>query len=374
MSAKARRTTSGLKFRPPSTESAEAKGRKPLPEPTSVQHVLLIMVLHVCRKVIFVDTSIKVGIYGVCLFLISLIADVLPIPRTYFSRSDNVLNLYFVKLGWAWTLALTVPFIILTSLVYCCGRRNLVVKHLIRIVIATTFWYFFTKLFAYIETNYGRCTKKNITTKQQCLGDGHFWNGFDISGHAFILIYSNMVLVEEARAINGWEGIRDMIRLEDHSRAMDEVKLRTNPLKVLTDFEFKTLKMLYDKYTPYIRGLFISITFISILWDIMLVCTILYYHIMIEKFLSGAIAILIWFFTYRYWYLHKNLVPCAPGDGLFKYRDSKPSREVPLKKKASMRSDHIPRFMGMPLNIPKPQEKREEETSCDNDTAMRNYS
>lgn len=37
----------------------------------------------------------------------------------------------------------------------------------------------------------------------------HFWNGFDISGHAFILIYSSLVLIEEAKPIIGWESIRE---------------------------------------------------------------------------------------------------------------------------------------------------------------------
>jgi hypothetical protein len=40
---------------------------------------------------------------------------------------------------------------------------------------------------------------KGYETKRGCLKAGHFWNGFDISGHVFILIYSSLVLIEEAR-------------------------------------------------------------------------------------------------------------------------------------------------------------------------------
>ena len=32
--------------------------------------------------------------------------------------------------------------------------------------------------------------------KETCLGHGHNWKGFDISGHAFILIFCNLVIIE----------------------------------------------------------------------------------------------------------------------------------------------------------------------------------
>ena len=32
--------------------------------------------------------------------------------------------------------------------------------------------------------------------KESCLGNGHNWKGFDISGHVFILIFCNLVIIE----------------------------------------------------------------------------------------------------------------------------------------------------------------------------------
>lgn len=358
---------SRLNFRPNTeTPAWETKGKKPLPERTTVQQVLLMMLVHVCRKALFVDTSVKVGIYGGSLFIISLLADVLPFPKTYFSRSDNLFNQYFVKLGWGWTLCVTLPFLLMTSYTYCCGKRDKVMQHLARLGIATFAWFFWTKLFFYIESVYGRCnvTGKKYQMKEVCIGGGYFWYGFDISGHAFILIYSSLVLIEEARAINGWEGIRDLIRNEEHARNIGDSSVSSNPLRGLSLEEFYILKESYDKFTPYIRICFIAMTFFTVLWDVMLVSTILYYHIMIEKFISGAIAILTWFFTYRYWYNLPRILPNLPGDGLFKYQDVRHSKE-PVKRRATTvptanAKGQLPTFMGMPLYGLRNQENKEQ--------------
>ncbi|KDR11133.1 FIT family protein CG10671 [Zootermopsis nevadensis] len=373
--------SSKLNFRPNSeTPGWETKGKKPLPEPATVKQVLLMMIVHVCRRTLFVDTSIKVAIYGATLFLVSILADVLPFPKTYFSRSDNVLNQYFVKLGWGWTLFVTSPFLFMTSFTYCCGKRDRILQHFARLGIATFAWYFWTTLFWYIETVYGRCnaSPEKFQTKETCLAGGYFWHGFDISGHVFILIYSSLVLIEEARAINGWEGIRDLIRNEEHARNVGDVSVTSNPLRGLSFEEFSNLKESYDKFTVYIRLFFIAMTFLSVLWDVMLVSTILYYHKVIEKFVSGAIAILTWFFTYRYWYTLPRALPNLPGEGLFKYKDVRQPKE-PAKRRSittapqSNAKHQLPTFMGMPLYGLRNQENREqkdEDTDIETDTQL----
>lgn len=74
-----------------------SKGTKPTANPTSIKEVLLQVILHLCKKTIFFDIRLKVGLYLLSLFLISLIADFVSFPRTYFARSDNLFNLYFGK-------------------------------------------------------------------------------------------------------------------------------------------------------------------------------------------------------------------------------------------------------------------------------------
>lgn len=350
-----------MNFRPAGYDPQrnDTKGTRPTANPTTVKEVMLQMLLFLCKKIIFFDVNLKVALYLGSLFIVSMIGDFIPYPKTYFARSDNIFNVYFVKWGWAWTLALSVPYMVLTSCILCCGNREKLIKeHLPRILVATFFWFVWTKAFNFIETMYGRCNVKNFDSKIACLKGGHFWNGFDISGHAFILIYSSLVLMEEAKPIIGWEHIKEHLRNEEHNRLIRE-ESSSNPLRNLDDDELKKLRILYDKYTPLIRGLFISITALQLLWDVMLVCTMLYYHKMIEKVLSGIFAILTWFFTYRTWYTTNALLPNPAGQGKFLYQKPKAQPAVPFRKQSlnygnatassSRTPDGIPKFMGMPL-------------------------
>ncbi|CAO1357443.1 unnamed protein product [Diamesa tonsa] len=339
--------------RPQETNRNEAKGTKPTAQPASIREVMTLMILHGCKKTIFFDVRLKVALYLAALFLVSLIGDFTPFPKSYFSRSDNLFNVYFVKLGWFWTTLFSVPFLYLTNLTLCCGNLGKFLKHhLPRIVIATVFWFSWTKLFNVIETGFGRCNMKGFETKSGCLKAGHFWNGFDISGHAFILIYSSLVLIEEARPIVGWDNIKEHLRLEEYRRKTQDASPSSNPLRNLNNDEISSLKYLYQKYTPTIKLLFVAMTVLQLLWDIMLVCTMLYYHRMVEKVLSGIIAILTWYFTYHAWYPSKSILPDAAGKGDFNYQQKVvAAASSPLRRKNSLLQNKTKEnhFMGMPI-------------------------
>lgn len=347
----------------------ETKGTRPTTTPASIPEVLFTVLVFLCKKIIFFDVNLKVALYLGSLFLISLIGDFTPFPKMYFARSDNVLNVVFVKWGWAWTLAVSVPFIVLTSRILCCGNTERLLKnHALRIVIATAFWFLWTKSFNLIESAYGRCNVRNFSSKSACLKAGHFWNGFDISGHAFILIYSTLVLIEEARPINGWDSIKDYLRNEEYNRMTRETS-NTNPLRNLSDAELRVVKIDYEKHTAYIRLLFIAMTLLQLLWDVMLLFTMMYYHRMIEKVISGLIAIGTWFLTYRVWYPN-SMFPSAAGTGQFIYQKTK-AAPIPLRKASaqrnsatnSNRSDDVPKFMGMPLYAQPPSPTTQQQPS-----------
>lgn len=349
MTSRANVKNSRMNFKFQNESAHDYKGTKPIREASSILEILSLMIVHICKKLLFYDTNLKIAVYLGTLFLLSLIADVISFPKTYFSRSSNVFNQYFVKIGWFWTLFLTVPYVLLTSFICCCGKRRLMLTgHLSRLVIATLSWYLWTTIFNVIETKYGRCSSRLFDNRISCLQNGHFWNGFDISGHCFILIYSSLVMIEEAKAINGWEKIKDYIRDENYTRSLNDKSISVNPLKNISAEELKILKMSYDCVTPYVRALLIAIALLQLLWDIMLVSTILYYHIMIEKFISGVLAILTWFLTYRVWYTIPNLLPNLPGQGIFKYNNGKPVAPTPIRKKFNPPNGK--HFMGMPIN------------------------
>ncbi|KYM97208.1 PREDICTED: FIT family protein CG10671 [Cyphomyrmex costatus] len=346
------RSNSRMNFRPSNTQQEDRGGTRPTAAPSSIGLILVTMLLHVCKKSLLFDTRLKVAVYCGMIFTVSLIADFIAMPRTYFSRSDNVLNQYFVKWGWGWLLSVIVPWVVLTAHTLGCGRRPILMRHFARVILATFAWLIWTKLFNYIETNYGRCLGTrdiHMQSKAKCLQSGRFWSGLDISGHTFILIYSSLILAEEGSSLIGWEGIKDLIMREEHTRSVP-TESSTGPLRNLSDGDLGFLKKAHRALTPYLRGLFVAMTLQQLLWDIMLVSTMLYYHIMIEKFLGGAAAVITWYITYKWWYKLPRIGLPAPGDGLFKYNEIKTNPEINTRvRRTTLNGNNQPRFMGMPI-------------------------
>ena len=59
---------------------------------------------------------------------------------SYFADKDNALNVWMVKWGFGWTLALLVPFVALTSHTYGCGRPRVLHTSLARLAICAIVW------------------------------------------------------------------------------------------------------------------------------------------------------------------------------------------------------------------------------------------
>lgn len=304
-----------LKWQNFSTKKPGSAGKKLLPEPTTIQSIVVMLIMHVCRRIVLFETELKIVIYLAALMCGSLICDFAPIPRSYFSRKSNFLNQYFVKWGWAWTLTLVSTFLYLTSWVYCCGNTEKIKKHFYRLGIGSLMWFSWTKFFVLLESYTASCMSGKYSTKTSCLLAGYNWKGFDISGHAFLLIYCSLLIAEEAKSIRGWERISDLIRNEEFEEE--------SPLKPLTEDELNHLRENYFKYTPYVRSAFVALTLLSILWDVMLVATIMYFHSMVQKFVGGSIAILMWYLTYKWWFKQPSS-PGLPGQGCFKYTEIQP--------------------------------------------------
>lgn len=241
----------------------------------------------------------------------------------------------------------------------------------------------------FLIPSYGYCSKSAHVTRKQCLAKGLSWYGFSISGHAFILIYCTLIIMEEAKALIGWEGIKDHLRNEEHNRTAVDAGVQT-PLDSLTNEQLTILKEKYEKYTPYIRLSFISMTLLTIIWDVMLVvssliyfsikfdvtsevflqATVLYFHSTPEKFAASVIAVVIWFFTYRFVYHRRILGIPLPGEGSFQYMQS-----AYTGRRSSLilgKSEKMQTFLGMPLNFPKsPQSVAEQGSAKISEKALR---
>ncbi|CAL8069277.1 unnamed protein product [Orchesella dallaii] len=354
---------------------AKTKGTKPVQDPTTVGEIFTKVLVHFCRKVLFVEAKYRLTAYAILLFFASLVTDYMPFPKTYFAYSDNFPNQYFVKFSWGWTFLVTGAFMYLTTAVYCCGNRQQILRHFVRLAIGTLVWFTWTNLFSMIETSTGQCLTKeaalySVKSRRNCLGKGGKWTSFDISGHAFLLIWCIFFITEEARAIIGWDNIKDFIRHEEHNRgsalrvgSISTDTFEETPLKGLTDGEFEELKQNYGKHDVIAKIVLVGMTFLTLLWDLMIIATALYFHVMIEKVIAGLIAAVMWFAIYRGFYT-LEVSPGLPGSGLFKYSDVKPaavaatpkpstslgkgSSTAKVNKPASL-PDDVPKFMGMPL-------------------------
>lgn len=290
----------------------------PVQSPTSFGEFVVAFSMHVCRKILIVNTSWKFAIYLLGVMIGSLITDLIPFPSTYFSYKRNFLNVYFVKLGWGWTLSLLIPYLFLTSYVLCCGNfKEIMRKHMCRLVIATFHWYLCTSLFEYVEHLSGICSsgqEDKHTSKSLCLREGYTWIAFDISGHCFLLVHCLLTISEEVKSFDQWVRISEFISKE-----------KNNPVSHLSSEQLKTLNVSYFRCTPYIRVLIVLLTLLQCLWEIMLLATTLYFHNMPQKVMGVLFSCLGWYSCYHLWYTsNSNIFPVLPGKSSIRRFLSKP--------------------------------------------------
>ncbi|XP_056305174.1 acyl-coenzyme A diphosphatase FITM2 [Danio aesculapii] len=207
-------------------------------------------------------------------FCISLAGSVLKnaqlVPESYFSDSRNVLNLYFVKVSWGWTIVLLLPFIAYSN--FYIKSHMFALRRLMSLLVATLVWYICTETFFYIEDITGSCYESKtmvvirgeFDTKAACRKAGFFWDGFDISGHSFILSYSSLVIMEE---------MVPMLHIQPVYR------------NTLLDC------------------LYLALNVIVVIWIWMFGCTSVYFHDIIDKILGTSCGLLGWYVTYKVWYL-----------------------------------------------------------------------
>ncbi|KAK7114458.1 acyl-coenzyme A diphosphatase FITM2-like [Littorina saxatilis] len=286
------------------------KGKKPLPEPTHIGHFFVILVLKICRMILFIDTSVKIGVYLMGVMVGSVICDLFKVPNSYFSDKRNVFNQYFVKLGWGWTIVLLGTYVALTSWVYCHGRWLAVRRHLMRLVVATIQWYVCVNVFRQIENVVGMCTATEHTNRDDCIADGKGWLGFDISGHVFLLMHNLLTISEEVKTYKDWRKLGVMLEDED-----------LESKRKVSAQEIAETKKLYKELTPYIKAVFVAIAFLSVIWEFMLLMSVVYrFHTLPQKVTAAFVAIMCWFVSYRLFYRSDvEWLPCPPGKTKLEY-------------------------------------------------------
>lgn len=297
-----------------SSSSVPPAGKKPvIAQPTHVGHFLLMVVMKLCRKVLFMDVSVKIGIYVIGVFVASVIADLFAVPHMYFSSKKNLLNRLFVRFGWGWILLFLGSLISLTVYVSTGTRVGAVRRHLLRLAVTTFCWYSCTYAFDYIEQSTGICTELTLDTKQKCRRAGKMWLAFDISGHVFVLTYGLLTIIEECRVFKDWKRLREILDKED----LQQVR-KLNP------DELDRAKEAYEYLTPYIKLNIICLAVLTLIYEFMLIITSVYrFHSLTEKVAASMIAVVSWFLTYQVIFPSWPTWFPAPGQTHFRFMTNK---------------------------------------------------
>ncbi|KAM9296255.1 acyl-coenzyme A diphosphatase FITM2 [Gastrophryne carolinensis] len=212
----------------------------------------------------------------------SAVKEFSPLPDSYFSSKRNLLNVYFVKLSWGWTLFLLLPFVGLSSYV---ATRSIsgTFRRMSALLVGTAVWYGCTGFFAYVENLTGACyfaedtpaeAMAEVTDRRSCARSGGSWDGFDISGHSFLLPYCVLMILEEAAIL-------------------DNDKLQRSAARAA------------------VHALVVALGLLALVWIVMFSSTALYFHTPPQKVCGTAFAIAAWYATYRCWY-HMTLSPGLP--------------------------------------------------------------
>lgn len=292
-------------------------GKKSLPEPTHVGHFLSILIMSLCKRVLHIDTAVKIGVYLCGVLLGSLFSDIFALPKSYFSDKKNIFNRVFVSFGFGWTLILLGGYIFLTSFVITCGNWKLVIrKHILRLAISTIWWFVLTKTFSYVDSVVGVCSISGHNKKYDCLKAGRSWLGFDISGHVFLLIHILLTISEEVKSFKHWTNLETLLKEED-------LPVKRN----LTEHDVSQARIFYRSLTPYIKLTVLLLALWTIFCEFMLIISIVYrFHTLTQKATAAFLAVGCWFITYQITLETKStLVPNQPGQCSLNYMKTKQS-------------------------------------------------
>lgn len=307
-----------------SSSSSSSKGKKDDSPPTKkylrdtgFNQMINEIIISVCQMYMELDVRKRLQYYFILVVIGGILCDMLPgLVRTllpFRTQKDNPLNQYFVKLGWAWTLVFLIPF-------QCLSRRSISnsskwydLRDLTRIGITTLIWYCSIATFNYVEVSTGKCNQLSIKSRRECLRKGWNWIGFDISGHTFLLLFANLILFEESRIINGFENFGYLLDNKNQAarrKALDESRneaknenknANRNRNEIKTHESPKNIDHydLYHRLLLPVRVLYILMTLLALLWDFMLIQTVLNYHNLGQKLIAFVWSVGAWYFCYR---------------------------------------------------------------------------
>lgn len=136
-------------------------------------------------------------------------------PDSYFSNKRNILNVYFVKIGWFWVTLVYFNYLYIVRSKYLQDTKQFA-QGALRYILMTLYWYIMTQQFLgpsiidriYVLTG-GKCVSllqdveiseklATVLEQQVCKRLGGQWSGgHDVSGHCVMLIHASLFFWEE---------------------------------------------------------------------------------------------------------------------------------------------------------------------------------
>lgn len=159
--------------------------------------------------------------------------------------------------------------------------------------------------FVKIEYQTGKCHGSVGSSRNDCYVDGGKWipgllnywysfiklfpvEGFDISGHAFLLLYSILIITEEATSFRNWP-IQPRVTAQHIPTRTDYDRFQQKTKFIQVFFSLKIMKISNN-----FQWNFVLLFFLNLLWDFSLCVTALYYHNLIQKLIGASIAVFCW--------------------------------------------------------------------------------
>ncbi|KAI5928486.1 inositol phospholipid synthesis and fat-storage-inducing TM-domain-containing protein [Camillea tinctor] len=218
----------------------------------------------------------------------------------YFARKDNLLNVLFVKRGWAWITAALAAFLLLEKGAAAAITTRHRARSGLRWALVTGWWVLVTQWCfgpPLIDRGFrftgGRCEDaadalrggeaggKEFFTAVACKTAGGRWSGgHDISGHVFLLVLGSWFLIQEV----GWVLLRGgafgAAAREERCVVMDDGAVKGAGVEAERGQRREGGLGVGSKFALVVVGL--------CLW--MLLMTAIYFHTWFEKFTGLLVA------------------------------------------------------------------------------------
>ncbi|XP_042217462.1 acyl-coenzyme A diphosphatase FITM2-like [Homarus americanus] len=246
-----------------------------------------------------IPSAVKIGYYFFTLVALSMIKETVEVPHVEtITGKYSFFNRIFVKKGWAFTVS-TLILHQLTSITLLIEWKARLKQFVVRAITTTFFFYIWcVVIFNEIEKYTESCTYKNIKInlpKKECnRQEGHVYTALDISGHIYLLTFCVLVMMEESKEILYFLCLGGYLR---------GVSINTPEKIIWPKRGGKLSKSLRTRFTivaPLVIFSFLCIFLLSLLWDAMLLVTMIYYHTILEKTLGSFLAVSMWCLLYKY--------------------------------------------------------------------------